>query len=254
MGRIRVCCVICHHETTTNNINKHYDKCIINKHKVIDDNTQCPHCNKIYKSKRALKSHEKYCHNNKDRVKKRGCNQYIKAKELGLPPPTISEDTRKKISENSKISNANRWTPEERKKQSQIMKKTVQKYPESYSKNNVSGRVKMYEYNNTKLKGKWELDVAIWLDFNNIKWTNDVTPKQYYWNNDYHLYFVDFYIPDYDISIEVKGYKTERDEMKWKYFKDPLVIIDKNIYKNIKTYTFEQVCSIGIYKENEELK
>jgi hypothetical protein len=33
-----------------------------------------------------------------------------------------------------------------------------------------------------------------------------------------HRYFPDFYLPETEEYIEIKGYKTERDEAKWKYF------------------------------------
>ena len=85
------------------------------------------------------------------------------------------------------------WTDERRKEQSIRMQQVVANNPESYSKNNVSGRVKMCEVMSsvgiTKVKGKWELAVANYLNNNNINWTNDITPYSYYWNNGWHLYF-----------------------------------------------------------------
>lgn len=42
--------------------------------------------------------------------------------------------------------------------------------------------------------------------------------------DDVHLYFPDFYLSDYDIYIEVKGYKRERDICKWNAVKNLLVI------------------------------
>jgi wobble nucleotide-excising tRNase len=41
-------------------------------------------------------------------------------------------------------------------------------------------------------------------------------------------------LPKYDSYVEVKGYKTERDEAKWKQFPKKLLIIDKKDIDNIK--------------------
>ena len=156
----------------------------------------------------------------------------------------ISDQQRKTISitqkihwKNNKQKKLEYWTEDKRKQFSNIMKQTVLKNPDSYSKNNVSGRVKMYEINSpyglTKVKGKWELSVAIYLNKNNIKWTNDITPFQYYWNNNWHFYFPDFYLIDKDIFLEVKGYKTDRDDAKWSVVKN-LIVIDKNNINNLE--------------------
>jgi len=135
-------------------------------------------------------------------------------------------------------SNKIRWTDEERKKKSERMLQAVRDNPDSYSKNNISGRVKMYEVNSinglTKVKGKWELIVAEFLNKNNIKWTNTITPFNYFWNNKWHLYFPDFYLIDLYKFIEVKGYKTDRDVEKWKSVDKELIIIDKFNINNLE--------------------
>lgn len=134
------------------------------------------------------------------------------------------------------------WSNEEnRKKQSEIMKNVVLKNPDSYSKNNVSGRVKMYEIDSpfgpTKVKGKWELKVASFLNDNSILWTNDIKPFSYQWKGKWHLYFPDFYLPEYKRYIEVKGYKTERDDAKWAVV-DNILIIEKNELDNLFDVNF----------------
>lgn len=111
------------------------------------------------------------------------------------------------------------------------MQKIVKSNIDSYSKNNVSGRVKMYKVESstgiTKVKGTWELQVANWLNEKNIKWTNNFSPYSYYWNNSWHLYFPDFLLLDNDAVIEVKGYETERDRLKWQAVIDRKFIVIK---------------------------
>ena len=126
-----------------------------------------------------------------------------------------------------------KWSKEKRAAHSIAMAKAVRENPDSYSKNNVSGRVKIVEYRpGVKLKGSWEVKVASWLDMQGIIWESEVNPQAYYYIDKWRLYFPDFYLPELGIYIEVKGYKTDRDEAKWFYFSGDLYIIDSSlIYK-----------------------
>lgn len=154
-------------------------------------------------------------------------NQFTKAKELGLPIPEVSEETRQKKSKITKEQNKGMWTAEKRRQHSEIMKTVVENNPDSYTKNNICGRVKNIKYNGVTLKGSWELKTAQWLDFQNIIWENEPKSFPYIWNGKEHKYFPDFYLTNFDVYIEVKGYKTERDEAKWSQFPETLIVIDK---------------------------
>jgi len=210
----------------------------------------CKFCNKQCKNANSHRNHERLCkaNPNKQDIKssgftkyneqiklgvRLGTNQYIKAKQLGLPKPTITNETRNKISNSSKIAAKNYWNDETRKYRSEIMKRVVKENPNSYSANNVCGRTKKFIYNGFELNGSWELIVAKWLDDNNIKWTNKISPFSYNWNSGDHLYFPDFYLLDYDWYIEVKGYERARDLCKWAVVPNLTVIKQKEI-KEIK--------------------
>ena len=139
------------------------------------------------------------------------------------------------------------WSEERKKKHSETMKAAVRDNPDSYSKNNVCGRIQIYEYRTYRLKGTWELITAKWLDSINIKWEYEVNPQPYFWENEWHSYFPDFYLPEYDVYIEVKGYKTERDRTKWDQFNKPLIIID-----NTNIFVLSQYQSIDeLYKAHQ---
>jgi hypothetical protein len=210
----------------------------------------CRFCEKICKNDNSLRNHERLCNKNPDRTvivsnffeynKKRkklvikGTNQFVKSKELGLPLPIVSEETRKKISEASK---KRVWTEEQRKKHSESMKMAVKNHPDSYTKNNVVGRVKNLEYNGVKLKGKWELIVAQWLDENKIKWEHETKSFEYKWNG-IRNYYPDFYLPDFDFFIEVKGYVTDRDLAKWENINN-LKVFKLDEIKKIKNNTLD---------------
>jgi hypothetical protein len=204
----------------------------------------CRYCNKQCKNPNSLRNHERLCKSNPNRqdlannfieynkkiksgeIKKTYTNQYVKAKELGLDPPKISEETRLKMSLSSK---GRKWSKEKRESHSKIMKRVVELNSDSYTTKNVVGRVKNINYNGVILKGSWELEVAKWLDKNNIKWTNKITPFKYFWNGSDHLYYPDFYLLDKNIYIEVKGYERERDRAKWKVVDNLIVIKQKEI-------------------------
>ena len=203
---------------------------------------QCNFCNKICKNNNSLRNHERLCKDNPNRqilvsnfikynVKRRelnikGSNQYTKAAELGLPKPIISTETRLKLSQ------ANKRRPpmslEDRARKSEIMRRVVKDNPESYSKNNVSGRVKGVDYKGVRLKGSWELLVAQWLDRHSINWQYETRGFEYQWQGT-RMYYPDFYLPEFDIYLEVKGYETLRDTEKWKVVPNLVVFKQKQI-------------------------
>lgn len=205
----------------------------------------CRYCSSIRKNGNSLRNHERLCRHNPNRQeiksnlveynKKRQSgeitvshtNQYTKAKALGLPKPEVSKETRKKLSEAGK---KKVWTQEMREERSRVMKEVVLRNPQSYSASNVCGRTKITEYKGFKLNGSWEVSVAKWLDDEGIIWTNKITvPFSYQWQEKLHLYFPDFYLPEKDLYIEVKGYERDRDRAKWKVVPNLIVLKAKEI-------------------------
>jgi hypothetical protein len=208
----------------------------------------CIHCGMARKNLNSLRQHQVRCTSNPNGVLVKKTiwtdelrlKQSKKMKECNTNAQRVyTDEQRKQMSERFKISNKKFYSdPKNRKKHSEIMKQVVRNNSESYSASNVSGRVKIFEYNGFKLKGRWELLVAEWLDKNNINWTNKISGFNYFWNSGEHIYFPDFYLIDYDIYLEVKGYETERDRMKWKYFPKKLVILKLVEINLIKTNQF----------------
>lgn len=146
----------------------------------------CKYCGKECKNKNSLVQHEIRCKENPNKIQlpesnfikynkdiKSGkrtkvySNQYIKAELLGLPKPEVSPETRMK---NAKGGKNQIWDMERRCRHSESMKRAVKDHPMSYSCNFVNGRTPRLEYNGVILNGTWELIVAKYLDFNNIKW------------------------------------------------------------------------------------
>lgn len=224
----------------------------------------CKYCNKVCKNKNSQSQHQIRCklngdaiivsnwikYNNKVKsgeIIKQNKNQYIKAKNNNLPKPTLSVETIAKIKLVSRKNAITQFKDEKfRKKFSEIMKNTVRKYPQSYSARNICGRTKSIDIidsygNNTKVNGSWELKVANYLNNNNIKWTNIIDGFSYVWNGSVHLYYPDFYLPEYNLYIEVKGYQRNRDLCKWEQFPHNIIIIKLNEIKNINNVNFNEL-------------
>lgn len=215
------------------------------------DDFICKYCGKVCKNKNSLVQHEVRCKENPNRItvksnfieynksvkngERKASNQFIKAKELGLPKPEVTKETRQKLSKIWKGKNLPDWIKE---KISTGMQIAVRKYPSSYSSSNVNGRVKKVTYKDTILDSQWEKDFAKWLDEKRIIWKRPNKGFEYSYDGKQHIYYPDFYLPQFDIYIEVKGYKRERDEYKWKSLSNLIVLLSDDI-KQIKDGTFD---------------
>lgn len=208
----------------------------------------CKFCGKECKNSNSLRNHERLCKENPHRQQspfekkeiqdnRNKSNQFIKAKSLGVDYE-ISDETRNKFKEL-----ANRvWTVEKRKEQSDWMKIQAQRnldnYPDSYLHKNIFGRSKKTLYKNEWMHSSWELEFAMWLDSIQVEWTKKVPYFTYDWDGSVRRYFPDFYLKEFDLYVEVKGYQTERDIAKWKCIPNLAIVKEKEI-KAIKEKKFE---------------
>jgi len=120
-------------------------------------------------------------------------------------------------------------TDEYKKEQSERMLQVVKDNPDSYSANNVCGRSKKVIYNEETYQSTWEVIVAKYFDMFQMPYERKVKPIEYFWNGKIRSYFPDFYIRQWDIYIEVKGYETERDHAKWSALDNLIVLKEKEI-------------------------
>lgn len=73
---------------------------------------------------------------------------------------------------------------------------------------------------------------------NNIKWKKEPNSFTYEFENVSHLYYPDFYLPELDCYIEVKGIMNAKDIEKWKVVPKLFVI---NGTKEFYKYLAKQV-------------
>ena len=213
----------------------------------------CKHCGRECKNLNSLKNHERLCKQNPNRQQSyfelhaeeaarlrkeyNWGNQWTKAKETGIPY-IISDKTRKKFSTSSTRTNKEKWAKEgSRERQSEAMKRAVEKYPESYTSSN-RGRTKQIIIDGIKLQGGWEVEFYQYCKANNIKIERPNEWFPYEWNGT-RKYFPDFYLPEKELYVEVKGYETDRDRAKWSAFPKRLRVIKKEDIIAIRQQRFQ---------------
>lgn len=165
-------------------------------------------------------------------------NQYTKAKALNQPVPQFTEQARAKLSSHMSERNKVYWTAENRAKHSRAMQNAVAARPLSYRGAHTAGKVKRYHIADMVVIGSWEKVFAEYCIEHNIAVTQPVTGFAYTFNNRQHRYFPDFYLPAYDLYVEVKGFETDRDKCKWEQFPHRLLILrESDISEIIKGKT-----------------
>jgi len=118
---------------------------------------------------------------------------------------------------------------------------TKRKIGEKLSINNKGGRSKWYEVAGQKVQGTWERDIALKFEELGIKWKKLKTNRdtlEYVMDGKLRHYTPDFYLPDYDVLLEVKGHWWGRDREKmdivFETYKDKnIVLIEKEQFQKI---------------------
>lgn len=196
----------------------------------------CDFCNKDY----TQSNHKVFCKENPNKKIRKTSNQFLKAKENGKEV-VISAETRQKF---SKTGIGRKHTEESLAKIRKGMQKAVLEHPESYAGGYNRGRVKSIICSNGfNVLGSWEQTFVEFCLSNHIEIQQPNTGFSYIWKGT-RTYFPDFYLPESDQWIEVKGLETDRDGAKWDSLRNThgkkLKVIDKNLIHNLSV---EIICS-----------
>lgn len=202
----------------------------------------CKFCQKECKNPNSLRNHERLCKNNparqntpfqslefqKNKIRTGGgTNQFIKAKLMGLEKPIVTQETRDKMRK-IMISRTDEWNKENGRK---ISKTINEKVANGEWHTSLANHMHI-EYKGIDLHGSWELKYAQYLDSNNIRWIRNKDSFNYEFEGKSRKYTPDFYLPDTDQYIEIKGYKTDKDEEKWSQFpkhRNLVVLMEKEL-------------------------
>jgi len=111
-------------------------------------------------------------------------------------------------------------------------------------------------YNEIRMRSSWEINIAKHLDKHNIVWIYE--PKRFYFKGEKFTYLPDFYLPEYDLYVEVKGFIFSNEQtLKMQLFmeKYSLLIIKGKLYKSIieNEVNIVELMSIFINKEEVSL-
>ena len=205
--------------------------------KLPDGNYKCVICDKISTTQQSISSHWWRAHTEHGRSHKGGGRRTgSPGWNKGLTKETdvrvrkisasLSETMRNKVADGSYVPITQ--TEESREKTS--VRQSV---------NNSGGRCKWFSYNGVNLQGTWELNLAKKLDSLGVKWKK-VTQSWVYFDdeNKKRRYTPDFYLEDYGIFLEIKGYWWGEDRRKMELVieqhKDKtVIIIEKAMYEGI---------------------
>lgn len=186
----------------------------------------CQYCLKECKNENSQRNHERCCPSNPNRNYKNGmtgkvgANQFTYAEKHGLQKPKAwniglpgtftgkkhTVETRKRISEKLSI-------------------------------NNKGGRSKWYTVADQSVQGTWERNIALKLEEMQIRWTKLKTNRdtlEYVMDGKTRSYTPDFYLEDYDVYLEIKGYWWGNDKEKMR------IVLSTHTDKNICVVEKEQ--------------
>lgn len=240
-------CEKCNKQISLPNYKRHLNFCINNNKSSVEiykveKGYKCPYCNKFFK-KFGIKNHiwrihteegKNYCRNynnnrnfkpwNKGltketdaRVKKNGESvsrtvQYKIKNGTYVPPPSMSIKNRKKLSEQQSLKNR-------------------------------GGKSKWFKIGNQKVQGTYELFFAQKLEEQCVKWERIKTNNhifKYILDNKIKSYTPDFYLPDLNLYIEIKGYWWGNDKNKMLALKEQHK--DKNVIILFGLQKIKDIC------------
>jgi len=99
------------------------------------------------------------------------------------------------------------------------------KHPKSKRCNSCANTIRhgrRCKYKNIWMRSSWEIKYAKYLDTKGIKWTYEPVRFHfmYYYNKKKKIgtYLPDFYLPEQDKYIEIKGYANDRFKKRFSYF------------------------------------
>lgn len=106
-----------------------------------------------------------------------------------------------------------------------------------------------YQNKIVTVQGTWELKYAKWLNENNINWVRSrkINLKYKLFKDDYmHTYYPDFYLPDLNKYIEIKGFYWKSKDGKIDDKRKMQQVINHNKNKNIKILSKKELVNLNI--------
>lgn len=209
---------------------------------------ECKYCNKECKNKNSLSNHEIRCKKNpykidhwtnrlnaeeKNKITKNATKAVVKNRKGKTFEEIFGKKRASKIKSKLRNNHKKCKTIEIEINRRNKISETMKKNPNAGGYRIGSGRCKGFWYKSkyagtVYLNGTYELEYAKYLDRNKIDWRKNTKKFPYEWQGKLRYYIPDFYLVKEKTYDEIKGFKTEKDEAKWKHFPHVLKIVFKN--------------------------
>lgn len=225
----KVYCEKCNKLISLSNYSKHLRRHEIHPETFInisDINMVCKFCGKECINLNSFKNHERLCKQNPDRnyvshtLGKNGHTAWNKGltKENCEILKNTSDKVKQGYLEGKYAKLLGKDNPMSRKDVREKVSKTIMEKSKQGLWHTSLAKNMHINYKGIDLHSKWELGYAIYLDQNNISWQRCSDRFSYIYQGKLRYYTPDFYLPDTNTYIEVKGYIRSKDYAKWEQF------------------------------------
>lgn len=194
--------------------------------KIGEDKYQCPECKEIY-CKQGIGSH--YWRNHTEEGKEHSPSDGREAWNRGLTKEIDNRvkkygETFTRRVEQGKI-DTSKFGGTNSEETAEKIRSTVKEKVKNNNWHNSVSKTQRYEYKDVILDSSWELAYAKWLDENNKQWERVDENFEYEFRGEIKNYTPDFYLPNPDKYIEIKGLVREKDKAKWRDFSEDLQVL-----------------------------
>lgn len=197
----------------------------------------CQYCGRECKNNNSLKQHEIRCPLNPNRLPLSGMcsansnhkrsNRFIKARELNKVC-TVSEETKEKLRNRLRERNEKYKLTGKDKVINKKRSETIQRRVKEGTWHTSQAKIKRHNYKGCEFLSSWEVLYAKYLDEHSIKWVQNTKTFPYTYKGKSRRYLPDFYLPDTNTYVEIKGLVRDLDQSKWEQFpKDENLLIIK---------------------------
>lgn len=209
----------------------------------LPENMLCEFCNKTIKNLISYRQHYVRCKSNPNRI--------ICKPGLGMLGKTgwnkgLTKETDERVKKNSE--NAAKVMREQikngKRKFSPMSKENKEKLSIRQSLFNKGGKCKWYTVAGQKVQGTYEKLFAESLERQNIKWEKIKTNNhvfKYYINQNKKSYAPDFWLPELNLYVEIKGYWRGNDETKMELVREQHQ--DKNVVVIFGKKKLDYICT-----------
>ena len=219
-------------------------------YKLNHDGLTCQFCGKECKNRNSLCNHERLCKLNPNRqmtkYEKYGPITGFNSKgrvawNNGLTKET--DERVKKISESEQAYYKNHDGTFLGRSHTAETKNKLSIYAQNRCKKlgtNLCGKGKRGIYKGILCQSSWELAWVLYQMDNGVNFIRNTQYFYYSFDGETKLYYPDFYLPEIDIYVEVKGYYDKKSQAKVEQFKGNIIVLQLNDMKPILKYVVDK--------------